>query len=763
MKALRTAAFVVGAAALVATGAGAALGAGLIGGVAAGAAAGSAATFAGLTAATLTTIGTAASAAAGVLTLVAGAAAPKGTVGGNATKFKIDKEAGIPVIFGRTYSGGNVVHRQYYDNPTSKMKNQLESWVTVHSLGPVRSVGPLLIDKTTPVAFDADGAASSSFRGNMWLRTQLGACPEASAMQGPFGFFPGWTATSRLSGLAADLWSLDFDSKGKVFPNGVPERGRIVEGMFAYDARLDSTYPGGAGPCRLGNEATYVWTENPSCHAVTWAYGRYQNGLLMAGGGLAATGIDLQPFVEWSNVCDANGWKVGGQVYTTADDAWDVLKMICQAGAAEPMPVGALLSVTFSAPRVSIGTVTKDDLAGDVDVPGGVSRRQRRNTIIPKIRLESHGWEEVPLDPIIIQQYVTVDGGRRPREVSYPLVQDADQAGALAAYEILNIREIEGIELPCKIYALGYRPGDQLKIDIPEALLESRDVVIRSRGIAAASLVVTLSCRTETAGKHAFALGQTGTPPPTPVLGKPSIDTAAPDVGDWSLAGASLAGSGGAIPAIVVTGSAASLAADAIVFDYRAFLSGADSSAGWIGAGIEPPETTRKEISSVVPEALYEVSVRYRTRGVLGDRLILGPVAAGRMVASGVEQLLIANSYPIGISIISSDAGGSASVTISDHQRVYGDRTVTVKGGTITALQNSTDYYLYYDDADRVGGTVILAGSVNMPDGFYSAAHPARHSVGTITTPASGGGSTGGGGSTPPGGGGGRNPNTQIP
>ena len=647
MKALRTAAFVVGAAALVATGVGAAAGAGLLG-----AAAASGGVIAGVaTASTFATIGTALSVAGGVLSIAAVAAAPKATVGGNPTKFKIDKESGIPVVIGRTYAGGNVVHRQYYNNPTSKLKNQLESWVTVLSLGPVKAVGPLLIDKTNPVAFTGAGAAIGTYAGNMWLDTQLGACPEPRALRGPFGAFPGWSAASKLSGLAADLWSLDFDSKGKKFPNGVPERGRIVEGVFAYDPRQDSTYPGGSGACRLGNEATYVWSENPACHAITWAFGRYQNGLLMAGGGLSIEGIDLQPYAEWANVCDVNGWKVGGQVYTTSDDAWDVLKMICQAGSAEPMPVGALLSVTYSAPRVSIGTITVDDLAGDVEVPGGVTKRQRRNTIIPKVRLESHGWEEVPLDPIVVADYVTVDGGSRPREMSYPLVQDADQAGTLAAYDLLNMREIDGIQLPCKVYALGYRPGDQLTVDVPEALLNQRQVVVRNREIAAGSLVVTLSCRTETPGKHEFALGQTGTPPATPDLSNPGPDTTAPDTDDWTVTGGSLTGASGSIPAIIAQGNPGALAADAVIFDYRPYVAGAGAEDGWIGAGIEVPTVQRKEISSVTPGAQYQISVRYRTRGLLTDRLILGPVAAGELGAARAAHQILSGTqsvaYPV--------------------------------------------------------------------------------------------------------------------
>lgn len=625
MKAVRTAAFVIGAAALVATGVGAAVGAGILGGVAA---AGTAATFAGLSAATFTTIGVALSAAAGALSLAAGAAAPKGTVGGNATKFKIDKEAGIPVAIGRTYVGGNVVHRQYYNRPGDKMKNQLESWVTILSLGLVQSVGPLLIDKT-PVAFDAGGQALGTYRGNMWLDTQRGACPEGRALAGPFGAFPGWDGSSRLSGLAADLWTLDFDSKGEKFPNGVPDRGRVLEGVLVYDPRRDSTYPGGNGPCRLGQPATYVYSENPGPHAITWAYGHYQNGVLVAGGGLSAGGIDMAPYVEWSNVCDANGWKVGGVVYATTDDAWDVLKMICQAGSATPLPVGAQLSVTFSAPRVSIGTISSADISGDVDVPATVARRTRRNTLIPSVRLESHGWEMVPLDPVSVPAYIAIDGGRRPREVSYPLVQDARQGAQLALYEMLNDRELSGIVVPAKVYALGYRPGDCITLQIPEANLIGREVVIGQRELDVGTNGVTLVCRSEDNSKHAFALGKTTTPPRTPDLSNPGIDRTAPDATDWTAAGTTLSANGVDVPAIVITSLVDRIAADEIVFDYRPRIAGASPDVNWTGASIEPSSVLRKEITSVTPNTAYDVGIRYRIRGAVSARLIIENVTVG--------------------------------------------------------------------------------------------------------------------------------------
>lgn len=611
-KALRTAAFVVGAIALAATGIGAAVGAtGL---------------FLGVAGATFTTIGTIAGVVGGVLSLTAAAVgAPKGTVGGNATKFKIDKEAGLPIVFGRTFVGGNVVHRQYYGS-----KNSLESWVTALSIGPVQSVGPLLIDRAE-VTF-IGGAAQGSYNGYMWLATQLGACPEPAALQGPAGAIPGWGLTSKLSGLAADLWTLKFDAKGKTYPNGVPLRGRVVEGVKAWDPRLDSTVLGGSGPCRLNDPLTHLYTESPWLLGLQFALGFVQNGTLIAGGGLPVTGIDLPRWIEAANYADLVGWKAGGLVYTTADNPWDILKMLAQAGGGEVVPVGGLLSCTFSAPRVSIGTIKSEDVIGDIDAPSTASMRVRRNTVIPRVRLESHGWEVVPLDAISVADYVAEDGAVRPREVELPLVQDADQGAQLSILKLLDDRELDGIVVPLKIYALGYLPGDCLTLDVPEANMFERDVILRTREIDAANLGVTFNCRTETPGKHAFALGQTGTPPPTPDLSVPGIDLSAPDLSDWLLTGEEVeigGDAGGTSPALLFNGAVSNGNATEVLFSV-----GLSDDGPWEPVGTDPPDTIAKTVTgNVVAGGVYYGSVQYRVRGSLSERRVLGPVTAGNATA----------------------------------------------------------------------------------------------------------------------------------
>jgi len=122
-----------------------------------------------------------------------------------------------------------------------------------------------------------------------------------------------------------------------------------------------------------------------------------------------------------------------------------------------------------------------------------------------------------------------------------------------------------------------------------------------------------------------------------------------------------------------------------------------------------------------------------------------------------LSQQIIANSYPVNISITSSDAAGSASIAISAHTRRYTDKDVAITAKALTGLMSNTSYFLYYDDAARAGGNVAIAATTDYPSAFNAVGQPGRHYVGSIVTPVTGGGQTGGGGGTPPGGSGGNN------
>jgi hypothetical protein len=453
------------------------------------------------------------------LTANVGAAvtAKKPPARGSTSQVMIGANMPMPYTMGRTYVGGARVHDVGYGGTVNKVVNPYRSMVDIYSAaGPIDSIEGTYSDFTL-ITFSG-GNAAGYYNNFMYRSTQLGASPEGSALAGPFGSIPNWGAPYNLSGFAAALYSLKYDKDGKKFSSGVPQLGAVIKGVMVYDPRLDTTYPGGAGSHDFDDESTWEWSENPALHALAYARGRYQNGKKVIGCGFSEAGIDIAAFVELANICDANGWTLGGTIYEPGSK-WDNLKRILATAAAEPVFVGARLSVRFNAPRIALDTITADDLAdGEYIVPAMKTWRDRINGIIPRYRSETHKWEYVQSDLVTVAGYVTEDGEEKQEERQFDLVQDKDQAAQLAAYELVNGREFGPIVLQCKPRMIEYVPGEALEIDIPELGLNGQLCIITGRRLDPGTAMVELTLESETTTKHAYALGRTGTAPPTPTI-----------------------------------------------------------------------------------------------------------------------------------------------------------------------------------------------------------------------------------------------------
>lgn len=198
---------------------------------------------------------------------------------------------------------------------------------------------------------------------------------------------------------------------------------------------------------------------------------------------------------------------------------FQIFGQIQRFGAGEPLDLGGLLSCRYESPKVSLATITGDDLAdGDIVVPAMKTWRERINSIIPRYRSEAHNWEIIPASAVRGTTYIAEDGEERTRESEYYCCQSLTQAAQLAAYEIALSREIDGISIPLKTKFIGYKPGDCLTLNIPEANLNNQPAIVTNRTLDPATGIVTMTFRTETAAKHAWALGRTTTAPPSPSI-----------------------------------------------------------------------------------------------------------------------------------------------------------------------------------------------------------------------------------------------------
>ena len=108
--------------------------------------------------------------------------------------------------------------------------------------------------------------------------------------------------------------------------------------------------------------------------------------------------------------------------------------------------------------------------------------------------------------------------------------------------------------------------------------------------------------------------------------------------------------------------------------------------------------------------------------------------AANDAAAAVGSEGTITASGTSGLTLTATDAGTDATVNISAHTRIYGDgSSVSVSAGSITGLAYSTDYWVFYDDPTRAGGSVTYQHSTDPADAVQTGD---RHSVGAVTTPA---------------------------
>jgi hypothetical protein len=541
---------------------------------------------------------------------------------GTQLSFQASTTQPIPYAFGQTAIAGNLVF-QYPSGPKNK---HLNMFPVLSGAGPIESIVSFSMN-TQPITWNNSTGKptnSSSYQNRLWLKTALGVLGAAAITQptqpASDSALPQWSSAHKLSGYA-HAW-LDVEYDPAVAGLGSLQPQFVIKGVKAYDPRLDSTYPGGSGSCRINDRSTWVWSENPWVLAITWCLGWHANGKRVGGVGIPATMIDMPAMVEAANVADLNGWKAGG-VVTSSDSKWGVLQLLAQAGGGVVMQTGALVSCRVFAPRVSLDTVSVDDLAGGGTIPATKSRRDRINSVIPSYRSSQHNWAMVPAAAVTVSAYVTYDGGLRQRAETYELVQNAQQAAQLAAYELVNGREIGPIALPLKPRFLGYKPGDALTLNLPEKGLNNQLAIITGRSLDFQTGTVTLTFDTETTAKHDFALGRTANPPPITGLTKPDFATVPqPAAGQWT---ATLGTDTGGLPSITVAGDCSDYAfCSEIIIEFRK-----DATGPWQMWGSLPRTATTTTITGLAGGASYEVGVSYRSMYGVGPRRVLSAVVTG--------------------------------------------------------------------------------------------------------------------------------------
>lgn len=171
-----------------------------------------------------------------------------------------------------------------------------------------------------------------------------------------------------------------------------------------------------------------------------------------------------------------------------------------------------------------------------------------------------------------------------------------------------------------------------------------------------------------------------------------------------------------------------------------AFLRQLNDMVSNIGSAVNSLKSTQDDLIATIEAA--------------GIALTTAEAAHDLAIAQGKSASLIASYVdPSGVLTAEIDPADStkAKINIASHTRKYGDgSSVSVAAGSVSGLNQNTDYYITYMDTAFAGGTV----SYQAQSSYLSAAQDnptGQHTVGDIVTPASGEPPTTGGDVRPPG------------
>lgn len=568
---------------------------------------------------------------------------PKVGQAGRPVDWTLNPDAPIPFAFGRVGVAGTVIHKRTFG--PDKMYYGFVS--VLSGAGPIDGFESFTADDF-PVTFNAQGKATTSeWRDEMFRATRLGTQPD-SWLPTPTGLknnatLPSWSASHRASGKALSLLLLAENSKRTAFPNGEVKPIEVIRGLKCWDPRLDSTYPGGSGSCRLDNPATWVWSQNPAICAIKWILGLWEDGTgrgtpqvgqQVGGIGVKLSGIDLPAYVAAANVCDANGWTCAAYPNTDDDKHQVLVSFLQAAGAIYSQRGGKISLIQRASPRASVATITADDVIGAIEVDTAASRIDRINTIQPSFWSAAHRWQITALDEVTAQAYRIADGGKRSRGITYHYVTNANQAAQLAALQIAHARESMAGQVALKPQHQRLQPGDAFTISEPGFMLDGVKCLVMNTEYDPAEAVVRVTFVSETDAKYPFALGQSTVPPVPPVLTANDNEVSPPLPDDWVVVvRPTPPGGGGGVPGFDLTGLVSNATAARVLVEY-----GLASDGPWTQAYNGPPTTERVEIY-VQPKTTYWIAISYfNAAGVQSSRTIYGPFTSGALVADEIDQ-----------------------------------------------------------------------------------------------------------------------------
>lgn len=372
--------------------------------------------------------------------LLAGGKTPGTVTDGDRLNADINPRAPRKTVFGSTAMATDIRDQEYTES-----QKYLHRWIVVasHRVAAIREIW--FDDK---LAWTIGGGAQGEFA--QWLQVIPVLEGSASNVQ---NISPRMGSTRRYTGLAYVYFRFQILAQSKkldsVFAQSVPTRITIRgDGQYVYDPRMDSTVPGGSGPCRAGDQSTWVWSEaqgnNPALGLLAYLLGWRVNGLIAVGQGIDPARLDLQSFAVAANICDETVTAYGvtepryraAGVYSEDDNPTAIVDNFKAAMNADLDDVGGKLRLTiFRNESLPLATFTDDDVLGDFSWRPAVSLDETFNVVRGTYPDPSNASLYQPNDYPQIE-VASPDGKVRPLPLDFAFVQSPSQCQRLASLRV---------------------------------------------------------------------------------------------------------------------------------------------------------------------------------------------------------------------------------------------------------------------------------------------------------------------------------------
>lgn len=342
---------------------------------------------------------------------------------------------------------------------------------------------------------------------------------------------------------------------------------------------------------------------------------------LTSADGLACSAdeIDTASFTAAANVCDELVTIAAGgatQRRYTLDGAFaldasplDIIDDMLTSCAGTLVYVQGKYRLYAGAYDAPTDTLTASDLAGEIELVTKPPRRELFNTVRGTFINPGRNWQASEFPAYSETAIVTADGETITRDVEWPFTTDEIRAQRLAKLTLRRAREALTVRVPVKYAGLRYCVWQTLNVTLADFGWTNKPFRIVSWSFDAASGIINLTLREESANSYAWQFGDAQ---PLPLA--PDTDLVDPlaipaPTGLTVTASTVLQADGSVAPALLATWTASAFA----------FLIGHEVQWRAVGAtewnsGEVPVGTNRFVIAPVIIGTAYEV----RVRGVTG-------------------------------------------------------------------------------------------------------------------------------------------------